>query len=87
MRTTLDLPDELLKMAKIRAVEQGKTLRQIIANALQRELFSTDDNSTARLTKAPIKLAKDAPLRSMTDIDLKTLEVEDEKGKINALSS
>jgi hypothetical protein len=38
MRTTLDLPDELLKRAKIAAVERGLTLRDLVGSALAKEL-------------------------------------------------
>ena len=38
MRTTLDLPDELMKRAKIEAVERGTTLRNLMGAALEREL-------------------------------------------------
>jgi hypothetical protein len=38
MRTTLDIPDTLLKRAKIAAVERGVTLRQLVGAALAREL-------------------------------------------------
>jgi len=38
MRTTIELPDPLLKRAKIAAVERGTTLRELIGTALIREL-------------------------------------------------
>lgn len=38
MRTTLDLPDELLKRAKIQAVERGTSLRDLVGAALEIEL-------------------------------------------------
>lgn len=38
MRTTLELPDELLKRAKIEAVERGVSLKELIGTALAREL-------------------------------------------------
>jgi hypothetical protein len=38
MRTTLDLPDELLKRAKIAAIERGVTLRDLIGSALVKDL-------------------------------------------------
>jgi len=38
MRTTLDLPDPLLKRAKIAAVERGVTLRELVGSALAKEL-------------------------------------------------
>lgn len=38
MRTTLELPDELLKRAKVAAIERGSTLRQLVSDALARDL-------------------------------------------------
>jgi len=38
MRTTLELPDELMKRAKIEAVERGIPLKELIGSALAREL-------------------------------------------------
>lgn len=38
MKTTIDIPEPLYKKAKIRAIERGQTLRQIVLTSLQREL-------------------------------------------------
>jgi hypothetical protein len=38
MRTTLDLPDDILRRAKIAAVERGSSLRQLVTDALRREI-------------------------------------------------
>ena len=38
MRTTLDIPDEVYRRAKIRAIEQGRTLKELMLSALEREL-------------------------------------------------
>ncbi|MPY87942.1 MAG: antitoxin [Luteitalea sp.] len=38
MKTTLDLPDELMRMVKIRAVHEGRKLKDIIADLLRRGL-------------------------------------------------
>ena len=35
MKTTLDLPDELIREAKLRAVLQGRTLRDLVAEYLR----------------------------------------------------
>jgi hypothetical protein len=35
MRTTVDIRDALLRQAKTRAAEEGKTLRQVFESALQ----------------------------------------------------
>jgi len=41
MKTTIDIPDALYKKAKIRAVERGQTLKQIVLDSLIRELESS----------------------------------------------
>lgn len=38
MRTTVSIDDELLESAKRRAAERGKTLGQVLEDALRREL-------------------------------------------------
>jgi hypothetical protein len=38
MRTTISIADELLKSAKVRAKERGKTLGQLVEDGLRREL-------------------------------------------------
>ena len=38
MKTTLDLPDELIREAKLRAVMQGRTLRDLVADFLRQGL-------------------------------------------------
>jgi hypothetical protein len=35
MKTTIDLPDELVRMAKLRAVSQGRTLRDLVSDCLR----------------------------------------------------
>ncbi|MDH4410419.1 MAG: hypothetical protein QE273_12455 [Verrucomicrobiales bacterium] len=38
MKTTIDIPEALYKRAKIRAVETGQTLKQIVLTSLEKEL-------------------------------------------------
>ena len=38
MKTTIDIPDPLYKKVKIRAIERGQTLKQIVLISLEREL-------------------------------------------------
>jgi hypothetical protein len=38
MKTTIDIPDALYKKAKIRAVERGQTLKDIVLTSLIKEL-------------------------------------------------
>jgi len=76
MRTTLDLPDDILRRAKIEAVERGSTLRQLVIDALQREVASTA-GPRKRLARPPIKLAADAPLRRLTPQAVKRLDADE----------
>ncbi len=46
MKTTIDIPDDLYKKARIMAIEHGIRLRELMINALSRELLiqtSTQD--------------------------------------------
>lgn len=44
MKTTLDLPDDLVRRVKIRAVQEGRPLKRLVA-----ELLSQSLNATAAL--------------------------------------
>lgn len=46
MKTTIDIPETLYKRAKIRAIERGQTLKQVVLAALEREL-NADTGATA----------------------------------------
>src|SRR5689334_9198189 len=76
MRTTLDLPDEILRRAKIEAVERGSTLRQLVIDALQHEMATTE-RPRRRLTRPLVRLAPDAPLRSLSLEAIKELDAEE----------
>lgn len=52
MRTTIRLPDDLLRRAKARAAEQGESLTEYIETALRHYVHSQD----ARLTRTRIPL-------------------------------
>lgn len=38
MKTTIDIPDALYRRAKIRAVETGRTLKDLVVSSLEREV-------------------------------------------------
>lgn len=87
MRTTLDLPDDIVRRAKIEAVERGSTLRQLVIDALQREMAGAE-RPRKRLTRPPVKLSSDAPLRKLSPDAVKRLDAEAveqaERGKVRA---
>lgn len=76
MRTTLDLPDDILRRAKIAAVERGSSLRQLVTDALRREIEGPTPSARRRLTSPPIKLSADAPLRKLSPDAVKRLDAE-----------
>ena len=51
MRTTLEIPDELFKKAKLQAVHEGVALKDVITRALERE-FAPTVSGEARKARA-----------------------------------
>jgi plasmid stability protein len=54
MKTTLDLPDELMREVKIRAVHEHKKLKDAIAEFIRKGLRAR--NSRQNKTPKPVKL-------------------------------
>ncbi len=55
MKTTLDLPDELMREVKIRAVHEQKKLKDTIAELLRKGIAAAGKGSRERIPK-PVKL-------------------------------
>ena len=64
MKTTLDLPDELIRAVKLRAVTQGRTVKDLVAEFLREGLGMT-----------PSASPQQPPANSMVDIGPKGLPV------------
>ncbi len=87
MRTTLDIPDALFKEVKTRAVQQGVTLKELLAGYIEAGLkgpLSNDSPTTPSLAKQhplPVGIPRQAgtPLHpAMTNAELYAiLEEED----------
>ncbi len=45
MKTTLDLPDELIRAVKLRAVAQGRPLKDLVADLLTQALYAPKDQA------------------------------------------
>ena len=78
MRSTFDLPDDLVKRAKIAAVKRGVTLRDLVAEGLRRVLNDKSSTQNRRMTSPPVELPPDSsiPLRSNREL-AEILEQED----------
>jgi len=70
MRTTFDLPDDLMRRAKIAAVKRGSSLRDLVADAIRRMLAEPSVPRRQRMTEAPIKLppGHTIPIRSNSEL-------------------
>ena len=51
MKTTIEIPDALYKRAKIRAVNQGTTLRRLMLEALERAMAEGPDREQTPFLK------------------------------------
>jgi hypothetical protein len=79
MRTTIELPDALLKSAKRFALENNTTLRALLTQGLERVLSGPDPTQAGqRLQQPPIRLSADSPLRNLSATDLTETELEAE---------
>jgi len=83
MKTTLDLPDDLVRAVKIRAVEEHKKLKDFVADLLRRGL--AQERSTTKVRKRVklplIKCAHPAPPgEEMTPERVAEVLLEEEAG-------
>lgn len=59
MRTTVELPDELMRAAKARAAESGESLKDLFSRALAKEIGRRSPASSSRRVTLPL-IARDA---------------------------
>jgi len=53
MRTTIDIPDHIMKQAKFKAVEEGISLKELFIKALSKELYQPEGEDPSSGGKAP----------------------------------
>lgn len=79
MRTTLDLPDELLKRAKIAAVERGVTLRELVGSALRKDLAAAPPpEAEKQRVRFPLFSSARPGSLDLTNADLARAEAEED---------
>ena len=79
MRTTLDLPDDLLRHAKIAAIKKGTTLRELVGQALSHELgLKAGKPSGRKRAKFPIFTSTSPGVMELTNADLSKLETKED---------
>lgn len=83
MKTTLELPDELMRAIKIRAVRENRKLKDAIADLLRRGLSQRAETSkTRRRVKLPLVRCSRAarPDAEMTPERVARVLLEEESG-------
>ncbi len=79
MRTTLDLPDEIFQRAKIAAVEQGTTLRELVGQALAHKLgLAAVGAHTRKRMRFPIFASASPGKLNLTNAALSKIEGEED---------
>ncbi|MHB8450798.1 MAG: antitoxin [Mycobacteriales bacterium] len=69
MKTTLDLPDELVRAVKMRAVNEGRRLKDVMADLIRYGLTRETAQSAAPPTKAQPPLVRCAcPARTEDEV-------------------
>jgi hypothetical protein len=85
MKTTLDLPDHLVRQAKQRALQEGRTLRELVAEYIRLGLHGRTaapapaSSGAVKLDPAGLPVFRAEPPGNQPRIDLKTaLQLERE---------
>jgi len=86
MKTTFDLPPDLVRELKLRAVHEGRKLKEVVADLLRRGLAAPETAARPKLAKPKIAIqsnglpvvrcAANAPAKRMTADELLALERE-----------
>lgn len=78
MRTTIDMPAELMQAAKVRAAERGETLKELVTRAVAHEVGSPSRPREQGRVSLPLIGRGAAPEVSVTGADLETaIEAEE----------
>ena len=86
MKTTIDLPPDLVKAMKLRAVHEGRKLKDVAADLLKRGLAAPETTTHPKIAKPKIEILTNglpvvrcpanAPAKRMTANELLALEQE-----------
>jgi hypothetical protein len=77
MRTTLEIPDGVFKRAKLKAVEEGVSLKTVIVRAIEREVGASADAGARRKRANRLFAALDKGRNNRTVGKLKREELYD----------
>lgn len=78
MRTTIDLPNDLLRAAKTRAAERGERLKELFTRALARELGLPIGRREGTQVELPLVGSDVDPRVGLTNADIEAVLAADE---------
>lgn len=78
MRTTVDLPDELMRAAKARAAEQGASLKDWFARVVSAQLARPLTEAGRRRVRLPLIESKRPGTVRLTNADLAEIEAAED---------
>lgn len=73
MRTTVDLPDDLLRAAKARAAERGESLKDMFTRLLSREIRTPGGQLDGGTVSLPLIGSADGPSVAVTNADIEAV--------------
>ena len=62
MKSTLEIPDELMRRVKLRAVQRGQKLKDTVAQLLEAGMDAAPGNVPSARPPKPVRLRKRPPL-------------------------
>ncbi len=68
MKSTLEIPDELMRRVKLRAVQRGQKLKDTVAQLLEAGMDAAPGNVPSARPPKPVRLRKRPPL-TIADIE------------------
>ena len=85
MRTTLDLPDDLLREIKVRAAREDRTIKDLVTELLRRGLAAEPDRSRTAEARVELPLVRCAhpahPSEEMTPERIAAVLLAEEGGR------
>lgn len=78
MRTTVDLPDELMREVKARAAQRGETLKQMFTRLLSAEVSAPDRATPGARVSLPLVGDPGGPPADVTNVDVETALADDD---------
>lgn len=76
MKTTLEIPDELYRRAKVQAAHENRKMKDLVTEGLRLVLGLGKKKSSGRLrrmTKAPVQIRKGNVIRALTNDEMARL--------------